>query len=57
MEKEYRVYGEFEGSDIDKEVQAHSDKQAKMVAGFKSGYGGTKISDFIKCKSIKVERV
>jgi hypothetical protein len=56
MQKKYKVTGEFEGKEINIVVEAVSERQAKMTAGFKSGFGGKKVSEFMKSKSVMVER-
>lgn len=55
--KKYKVTGIFEGKKISEIVNANSKKQAKLKAGFKSGFGGFKMSSFIKSKSVRVRLV
>ena len=55
--KKYKVTGIFEGKKISEIVNANSKKQAKLKAGFKSGFGGFKMSSFIKSRSVRARLV
>jgi len=57
-EKKYKVMGKFEGRSIDETVSAYSIKQAKLRAGFKSGFGGRDMMRKItRTKSVKARMV
>lgn len=57
MTKKYKVTGNFKGEKIEEIVEAVSIKQAKLKAGFSSGFGGREISEFINSRNIKVRRI
>lgn len=52
--KKYIVSGTYENKSIDEVVKANSLKQAKLIAGFSSGFGGSKMRGFINSKSVSV---
>lgn len=51
--KRYKVTGNFKGKRINEDVSASSVKQAKLKAGFNSGFGGYYMKDFINSKTVK----
>ena len=57
MKRKYKVTGTHEGKEINEEVEAYSKSQAKMKAGFSSGFGGGRMKSFLKNKSINVREV
>ena len=56
MAKKYLVIGKFEGKKIKEVVDASTKRQAKLKVGFKCGFGGYKMSDYMKSSKIKVKR-
>ena len=55
--KKYKVTGRYEGKRIDETVNANSKKQAKLKAGFSTGFGGNRMKGFLKSRNIKVRMV
>lgn len=56
MEKKYLVIGRHEKRKVKEVVHASSPEQAKLRAGFKSGFGGANLTGFIRNRKIKVRR-
>lgn len=57
MKHKFIVSGTHKGQEIDEEVEAYTQKQAKAKAGFSNGFGGSGMTPFMGDKSIKVRRV
>lgn len=58
MTKRYLVSGMHNGKEVDETIDgAFSKKQAKLKAGFKNGFGGNSMEDFMKSRSIRVEEI
>ena len=57
MTKKYKVTGNYKGKSINETILANSKRQAKLKAGFLSGFGGSKMSSYMKSSKIKVKSV
>lgn len=57
MENKYKVYGKYDGKKFKEKIEANSKKQAKIKAGFKLGFGGNDLGEFMKSRKVKVRRV
>ena len=55
--KEYRVFGNYGRKSISETINASSKKQAKLRAGFKTGFGGSELRKFMKSRNIQVRLV
>jgi len=53
----YLVTGRFEGKKVKEKVEAASKEQAKLKAGFNSGFGGNMLTPFIKSRKVKVIKI
>jgi len=52
--KKYLVRGRYKGKKIHEVVVASSKKQAKLMVGFRTGFGGNEMSGFLKSRTVKV---